>query len=125
MSVSSLRIALQTLQANPLRTVLSTLGVMMGVASLVAVLAIGDGVEEFVRSQLQRTTDVQTITVAPITYDLIDHVRVPRNEYPSFTLRDSDSLATALSNAASVSIVATGNGLVSRAAGGRPRAGCV
>ena len=124
-SVSSLRIALQTLRANPLRTILSTLGVMMGVASLVAVLAIGDGVEAFVRSQLQRTTDLQTITVAPITYELIDRVRVPRNGYPSFTLRDSDSLSAALSSAATVSIVASGNGLVSRSGASRPRAASV
>ena len=125
MTAASLRIALQTLRANPLRTILSTLGVVMGVASLVAVLAIGDGVEEFARSQLQRTTDLQTITIAPITYELIDHVRVPRSGYPSFTLRDSDSLATALTGAATVSIVASGNGLVSRAASSRPRAASI
>ncbi|HET7552314.1 MAG TPA: ABC transporter permease [Gemmatimonadaceae bacterium] len=124
-ATSSLRIALQTLRANPLRTVLSTLGVVMGVASLVAVLAIGDGVEEFARSQLQRTTDLQTVTVAPITYDLIDHVRVPRSGYPTFTLRDSDSLATALSDAATVSVVASGNGLVSRTTASKPRAASI
>ncbi|MDQ3995698.1 MAG: macrolide ABC transporter permease, partial [Gemmatimonadota bacterium] len=38
---SSVRIGFQKLKVNPLRTVLSTLGVMMGVASLVAVLALG------------------------------------------------------------------------------------
>jgi putative ABC transport system permease protein len=124
-TASSLRIALQTLRANPLRTVLSTLGVVMGVASLVAVLAIGDGVEEFARSQLQRTTDLQTITVTPIAYDVVDHVRVPRSSHPTFTLRDGDSLAAALSPAATVSIVLTGNGLVSRAAAARPRAAAI
>ncbi len=124
-SASSLRIALQTLRANPLRTILSTLGVVMGVASLVAVLAIGDGVEEFARSQLQRTTDLQTITVAPVTYELIDHVRVPRSGYPTFTLHDSDSLGAALRGEATVSIVASGNALVARASASAPRAAAV
>lgn len=124
-ATSSLRIALQTLRANPLRTVLSTLGVVMGVASLVAVLAIGDGVEEFARTQLQRTTDLQTITVSPVTYELIDHVRVPRSGYPTFTLRDSDSLAAVLKGGATVSIVATGNALVSLASGSTPRAAAI
>ena len=123
--MSSLRIALQTLRANPLRTVLSTLGVVMGVASLVAVLAIGDGVEEFARTQLQRTTDLQTITIAPVTYDLIDHVRVPRNGYPVLTLAEADSLGAALAGVATVSIVASGNGLIARTPASKPRAAAV
>jgi putative ABC transport system permease protein len=124
-ATSSLRIALQTLRANPLRTVLSTLGIVMGVASLVAVLAIGDGVEAFARSQIQNTTDLQTITVAPITYDMVDHVRIPRSDYPVFTLEDGDSLGAALSGAATVSIVEMGNGLLSSAAPRSPRAAAI
>ena len=124
-AASSLRIGLQTLRSNPLRTILSTLGVVMGVASLVAVLAIGDGVEAFTRSQLQRTTDLQTVTVTPIAYDLIDRVRVPRSGYPVFTLDDADSLAAQLDGSASVSIVARGSGLVARTRGSRPRAASV
>lgn len=124
-AASSLRIGLQTLRANPLRTALSTLGVVMGVASLVAVLAIGDGVEEFARSQLERTTDLQTVTVSPITYELIDHVRVPRSGYPIFTLADADSLGATLDSTATVSIVASGNALVARAPSSRPRAASV
>lgn len=124
-TTASLRIALQTLRANPMRTVLSTLGVVMGVASLVAVLAIGDGVEAFARTQIRSTTDLQTITVAPITYDLIDHVRVPRSGYPVFTLGDGDSLATALAGVASVSILGSGSGLFSRTSGSAQRAAAI
>lgn len=117
--------ALRTLRANPLRTVLSTLGVVMGVASLVAVLAIGDGVEEFARSQLRSTTDLQTITVSSITHDVIDHVRVPRTGFPTLTLADGDSLAAALRGVATVSIVATGSARVARAPDSSPRAASV
>jgi putative ABC transport system permease protein len=39
----SIHVGIQTRRANPLRTVLSTLGVVMGAASLVAVPSIGDG----------------------------------------------------------------------------------
>jgi putative ABC transport system permease protein len=46
-SSSALRTALatgvRTLGANPLRTILSTLGIIIGVAALVAVLSVGDG----------------------------------------------------------------------------------
>ena len=40
---TALRLGLATLRLNPLRTSLSTLGIIMGAASLAAVLALGDG----------------------------------------------------------------------------------
>ena len=92
----SLWVGVQTLSANPLRTVLSTLGVIMGVGSLVAVLSIGDGVEAFAREQIERTTDLQAVLIAPVTHDVIDDIRVPRVNFPSFNAADVASLGTAL-----------------------------
>ena len=40
---NSFVVSFSTLRANPLRTFLSTLGIVIGVASLVAVLSLGDG----------------------------------------------------------------------------------
>ena len=97
----------------------------MGVASLVAVLAIGDGVEEFARSELERTTDLQTITASPVTYELIDDVRVPRSGYPVFSISDADSLGALLAGRATVSVVASGHGLMTRTPSSQPRAASV
>ena len=44
-SLPSIQVGLQTLRANPVRTLLSTLGIVMGAASLVGVLSAGDGFE--------------------------------------------------------------------------------
>jgi len=49
MMIPSIHIGLQTLRANPIRTLLSTLGIVMGAASLVGVLSVGDGAEQFAR----------------------------------------------------------------------------
>lgn len=57
--ISSFRVSVETLRGNPLRTFLSTLGIAIGVASLVAVLSLGDGMQEYVRSQIGETTDLQ------------------------------------------------------------------
>ena len=57
-AASSLRVGFDTLRANPLRTLLSTLGIIMGVAALVSVLSLGDGMERFARAQIERTTDL-------------------------------------------------------------------
>jgi putative ABC transport system permease protein len=108
LSLASIRIGLQTLRSNPLRTVLSTLGVIMGVASLVAVLSIGDGIELYARTQIERTTSLQTVAVAPRMYDRVDGMSIPRTGWPRFDVADADALRAVVGNRGDVSITAQG-----------------
>jgi putative ABC transport system permease protein len=62
---TSLSVGFDTLRANPLRTILSTLGIVIGVAALVSVLSVGDGMERLARDQIGRTTDLQRIALTP------------------------------------------------------------
>jgi putative ABC transport system permease protein len=48
----TLRIALTNLRANPLRTLLTALGVIIGVAAVVALLAIGRGTQEQIAARI-------------------------------------------------------------------------
>ena len=100
----SWRVALDTLRANPLRTLLSTLGVVIGVASLVAILALGDGMEAFTRGEIERTTDLHMITVAPITTDRVGDVVLRRDEFVVFTPDDERALAAHLGAEAQVGL---------------------
>lgn len=75
----SVSIALQNIKANPLHTFLSTLGIIIGVASLVAILALGDGLEQTGREQIETTTSVQMMSLTPKAIDVVDGVRVPRD----------------------------------------------
>ena len=104
LSTHSIRIGLQTLRSNPLRTVLSTLGVIMGVASLVAVLSIGDGIELYARTQIERTTSLQMVTVAPRLFDRVDGMSIPRTGWPSFDVADADLLRAVVGARGVVSI---------------------
>ena len=61
--VTAIAVGFDTLRANPLRTILSTLGVIIGVSALVAVLSVGDGMERSVRAQIAQTTDLQAIAI--------------------------------------------------------------
>ena len=88
--------ALDNLAANPLRTLLSTLGVIIGVASLVAILALGDGLERFGREQLSATTDVQMIQVRPQTTREVDGIRVRRESFTDFGRGDLADLMSEL-----------------------------
>ena len=92
LNAGALGVALSTLRSNQLRTLLSTLGIVMGMASLVAVLSIGDGLERFARDQVSRTTDVQTIVVQPKDLDLVHEVQVPPTDYARFDLTDRKAL---------------------------------
>ena len=47
----NIRIALRALNANKLRAALTMLGIMIGVAAVITLLAIGDGVTRFVADQ--------------------------------------------------------------------------
>ena len=91
----SIRLALQTLRANPLRTALSTLGIVMGAASLSAVLALGDGAEAFARRRLE-AEGLQTVQIAARTADQIDGVRVPRAQVVRLGPGDAAALAAAV-----------------------------
>jgi putative ABC transport system permease protein len=106
----SVRIALETLRANPLRTLLSTLGIVMGAAALAAVLSLGDGAERFAREQIE-DEGYQTVALAAKTADTIDGVRAPRYDYPVFSLQDAEDLAAAVPAAPRVMLAVQGTGL--------------
>ena len=44
--------ALRAMLANPLRTMLTMLGIVIGIASVVLMLAVGDGIKAFINKQL-------------------------------------------------------------------------
>ncbi|MBX7120367.1 MAG: ABC transporter permease, partial [Gemmatimonadaceae bacterium] len=75
---ASISIGVDALRANPLRTLLSTLGVVMGVGAMVSVLAMGDGVEAYARQQIEETTDLLGIAVEPVTTATLDGQSVRR-----------------------------------------------
>lgn len=100
--MNSIRIGCRALAANPLRTVLATLGVIMGTGALVAVLSVGDGVEAFARKQIAETTDLQLLSVVPRTNRLVDGVSFPRQDTLRFTPADLADLSRILGSQATV-----------------------
>jgi putative ABC transport system permease protein len=105
--ITALATGVRTLGANPLRTVLSTLGIIIGVASLVAVLAVGDGMEAYMRREISRTTDVQTIGITPVLTRQENGMAVPRTDIVTFGATDAAELR-ARSGPALVSLLQQG-----------------
>jgi len=124
MMLPSVQVGLQTLRANPVRTLLSTLGVVMGAASLVGVLSAGDGAELFARRQIERL-GLQSVGVMPKTSDLVDGLNIPRSGFPVFTIADAKSLAARVSPSAVALSTTASTGMFVTKAGGPPRAATV
>jgi putative ABC transport system permease protein len=119
-TATALRVGLETLRSNPLRTFLSTLGVMIGVASLVAVLALGDGMERYGLERI-RGEGAQVVGLGAIESDVVDGVQVRRDSVVRFTTADAADLARALPAGSAVTMQLQGAGLVTGPGGGRAR----
>jgi putative ABC transport system permease protein len=120
----SVHVGLQTLRANPIRTLLSTLGVVMGAASLVGVLSVGDGAQLLARRQIERF-GLQAVAVTPKTFDMVDGLVVPRARYPTFTIAHAQSLSSYLGARSSVALSAVGTGTFVTRANASPHAAVV
>ena len=100
----ALRIALRGLRANRLRSVLTMLGIIIGVAAVILLVAIGDGVQSSVNAKIQPLANL--ITVVPSTGN------VPGGAAPK-DLIDGDvvALQKQVPDAAAIIPVTTGEAL--------------
>lgn len=92
-----------------MRTALSTLGIIMGSASLTAVLAIGDGAEAFARQAIERE-GWNDVSLSPTLTTVIDGVAMPVEGYPIFDVDTVDQLAASVIGRASVHLAVEGPG---------------
>ena len=51
--IEAIRIAMRALAANKLRSVLTMLGIIIGVGAVIALMSIGRGVEKYVTDQFE------------------------------------------------------------------------
>ena len=118
--LSSIRLALDTLRLNPLRTALSTLGIIMGAASLAAVLALADGGERLAREAIERQ-GLASVNIRSQTERIVDGLRLPQPAFPHFSEADAEQLASAAGPKASLMLFVEGTGTLD-APGQRTRA---
>jgi putative ABC transport system permease protein len=119
--VRSLSVGLDALRANPLRTLLSTLGIVMGVGAMVSVLSMGDGVERFAREEIERTTDLLAVSVTPTAGTSVDGLFLRRPYVVRFTAADALRLAAEFPHAAKVDLITTGATFVEVGPAAAPR----
>jgi putative ABC transport system permease protein len=106
-------IGVRSLANNPLRTVLSTLGVIIGTAALVAVIALGDGVEAYAREQIAKQTDLQQFAISAETGRRLDGLWLPRPDTVQLGAAEVASLQRELGPQVTLSLRRMGGTLVS------------
>ncbi|HQQ96588.1 MAG TPA: ABC transporter permease [Cyclobacteriaceae bacterium] len=76
---SSFVLALANIRSNFFHTLLSVLGIVIGVGALVSILSLIEGMEQFARAQVSQTTSVNAIVIRSITHKTINNVRVAKD----------------------------------------------
>ncbi len=82
----SLGIAVRNIRRNLFHTLISVIGVVIGVAALVSILSLIDGMEKSIRDAITGTLSLQTITIESEEHEEVDGVWVRREEVPVLTV---------------------------------------
>ncbi|GAB3954348.1 ABC transporter permease [Spirosoma harenae] len=92
--------ALQNIRTRFFHTVLSILGIVIGVAALVAILSLIDGMEQYARDQITKTTSLKAILLYTNTDKVVNEVRVPKKNYDWFTYQSFEKMQSSLTKPA-------------------------
>ena len=81
--VEVLSISIAAIRSNKLRSLLTMLGIIIGIASVLAMIAIGDGAKEIVRQDAQKLGGANQFFVFRAWYKRVNNrwVRIRSNEY--------------------------------------------
>jgi len=113
--LESTRVGTDALRTNPLRTLLATTGVVIGVAALTAAFAVTDGVEVWSRAVIARESSVQDVVVEPLTHVTVDGTDRSVHGYPVFTPADARAARTEIPEAVQAALLVMGSAPMSYA----------
>ncbi len=106
--ISNVYVALDSVLANKLRSLLTALGIIFGVAAVIAMLAIGNGAQQEILDQI-KLVGVNNIVITPIVrqseVDLKENMGSSEKEKfsPGLTLRDVNGLIEMIPAVAKIS----------------------
>ena len=99
--LQNLQIALEAIKANKLRSLLTALGIIFGVAAVIAMLAIGNGAKQEILEQM-KLVGVNNIVITPIIEQKEEEVKEGESQAgkktfsPGLTLKDLQSIKSTL-----------------------------
>jgi len=97
---NSFGLAFANIRSNLFHTFLSVLGIVIGVAALVSILSLIDGMEGLAREQISSTTSLNAIMVQSNSHKTINDVRIKRDTFYVIDYDHFKELKNALSKPA-------------------------
>jgi putative ABC transport system permease protein len=94
--LTSFRLAIHNIRGNLFHTLLSILGVVIGVAALVTILSLIDGLEKMAHEQISKETSVENVMIRMSPYENLDGIRVKKASFTPFQATDLDPLIASL-----------------------------
>ena len=84
--IEGLSIGIAAMRANKMRSLLTMLGIIIGIAAVLAMIAIGDGAKEIVIQDAQKMGGATRITLYQTSYKRENNkwVRIRSNEYMEY-----------------------------------------
>lgn len=80
----NIQLALRDARANLFHTLLSVLGVVIGVAALVGILSLIDGLEKYANEQISSTTSLEGIVLTTNVNERVDNVSIRKDDFAYF-----------------------------------------
>src|SRR5205085_6402737 len=105
--LGSFLLAFHNIRSHFFHTLLSVLGIVIGVASLVSILSLIDGMEEYAKEQITKTTSLNAIVIHSQTNRWINGVRMKKDTVAFIDFGHFQQLTSALSKPATSNLRAT------------------
>lgn len=99
--------AVHNIRSNFFHTLLSILGIVIGVASLVIILSLIDGMEQFARDQISATTNLRAVVIQSEPYRTSNEVRIRKDTFSVLSYANYEELANHFSAKGNLYWVAT------------------
>ena len=97
-SLESISVGIKALLINKLRSLLTTLGIVIGIASVLAMIAIGDGAKAIILEDIQKLGGLNTFTLYRVSTKLVGGRRVPIRSKEHFNYGDVLAIEAACSS---------------------------
>jgi len=94
--VQSFSLAFENIRSNFFHMFLSVLGIVIGVAALVSILSLIDGMEQYAREQITQTTSVNAIIIQTNSHESVNGVRLRKDTFSVIDFDHFNELRSAI-----------------------------
>jgi putative ABC transport system permease protein len=97
---SSFLLAFHNIRSHFFHTMLSILGIVIGVAALVAILSFIDGLEKFAKDQIRSTSSLNAVIIRTETHKWVNNVRIAKDTVSTMSYGQLMDLKSSLTHPA-------------------------